>query len=84
MSNTYTIRPTEDESNDVQVLMKHLKVGHASKALLKAAKELPSMANDYYSLMIRHQNLVNEHSTLKEAIKQKELIDNSIKEIVNK
>lgn len=82
MSNVYTLRPSESESKDIKALMKHYRVGHATAALLTAAKDLPVIANDHAELKIAYQKLTADYFALVNTIKEKNTVENKIAQLI--
>lgn len=54
---TYTVRPTESEENDVEILKEHLNEKASTKALLKAAELVPKQAREIEELKRQRQKL---------------------------
>ncbi|KAA3638930.1 MAG: hypothetical protein DWP95_11570 [Proteobacteria bacterium] len=57
MSNTYTLRADSEQSNDVSELMEYYQVGHATKALFRAAKDVPVMKKQIDKLVDENNRL---------------------------
>lgn len=82
MSNIYTIRPDSSQSKDVKKLMDHYGVGHASKALLMAAKDLPDLKTRNIELQKRLDKLKDEYIELLNALRERQAVELKIHNII--
>ena len=71
MTRIITIRPSETESGDIQALMKHYKLGQASKAMIRASKDVPAMEATITKLKRSLRKLEAKHGALIQALTDK-------------
>lgn len=71
MSNTYTLRADSEQSKAVSELMEYYQVGHATKALFQAAKDVPDMRKRINLLVDENTRLSDELERLTGLIKNR-------------
>lgn len=82
MPKILTVRPSRKEQNDIVGLMDFYSVGHASKALLLAAKELPELHNAHNILKEQYEALLSNYNDVITLVKQREEIDSSLRRVI--
>lgn len=80
---TLTIRTSKQESETIEKLKSFFGIGHGSKALLRAAEELPRLYGKYNVLEADYLALQAKHFALLDALNDKKNIQSKIDEFLN-
>ena len=73
-----TIRATSQQSKTIEKLKSFFEIGHGSKALLRAAEELPKLNDKYNKLEADFLILQSKHFALLDALNEKKSIQSKI------
>jgi len=76
-----TIRASSQQTKTIEKLKSFFGIGHGSKALLRAAEELPKLNDKYSKLEADYIKLQRMHHVLIDALEDKKNIQSKIDEL---